>query len=429
MGSYCALYFDEIFIGGQKSYVPDEFVYLFQESDRVELPPPEGEDEFSEARVVVYKASRAVILNRLDVGGFTAEYSADAFETWLAEERETWKGYAADGWLSGAGATAAALSTFSYAEWKVRAREVLLSKPILTSQKPPRDEIDRHMREEDEDGWLFFDDDYLICLRAILESFPEVREVILDIGDLIGGGWIEEDERICETRRASNAQRRSILEPAVIITEGSTDIQILSRSLERLFPHLVEYTTFFDYEGLRPDGGANWIVKFLRAFAAARINTLVLAVFDNDAAGEEAFRAASSLKLPDNIRVTKLPNIGLAEAYPTVGPQGLHDMDINGRAVSIEMFLGRQNLTGADGKLMPVVWNNYVQSVQQYQGAISDKRAVLEKFLMETEAHDETVDYQTRYPELMQLWEHLFLQVQLVSPSRFISHIGLTALR
>ncbi|MGC1410742.1 MAG: HEPN/Toprim-associated domain-containing protein [Acetobacteraceae bacterium] len=426
MGSYCALYFDEIFIGTQKSYVPDEFVYLFQESDRVELPP-KGEDEFSEPRVV-YKASRAVILNRLDVGGFTAENSANAFEAWLAEERETWKSYAAEGWLSNADATAAALSTFSYAEWKVRARKVLLSKPVLLS-KAPRDEIDRHMREEDEDGWLLFDDDYLICLRAMLESFPEAREVILDIGDLIGGGWIEEDEGICETRRASNAQRRSILEPAVIITEGSTDIQILRRSLERLFPHLVEYTTFFDYEGLRPDGGANWIVKFLRAFAAARINTLVLAVFDNDAAGEEAFRAASSLKLPDNIRVTKLPNIGLAEAYPTVGPQGLHDMDVNGRAVSIEMFLGRQNLTNADGRLMPVVWNNYVQSVQQYQGAISDKRAVLEKFLRETEAHDETVDYQTSYPELVQLWKHLFLQVQLVSPSRFISRIGLTAFR
>lgn len=184
MGSYCTLYFDEIYVATQKSYVPDEFVYLFQEIDRVELPP-EGEDEFAETRIV-YKASREVVLDRLDIGGFTAEHTANAFEAWLAEERETWKGFAADGRWEEADATSAALNTFSYSEWKVRAKEVLLFKLQWSSSKPPRDkedEIDRLMRDE-LTGWLFFGDDYRICLRAMLESFPEVQEVILDVGDL-----------------------------------------------------------------------------------------------------------------------------------------------------------------------------------------------------------------------------------------------------
>src|ERR1019366_1677563 len=90
----------------------------------------------------------------------------------------------------------------------------------------------------------------------------------------------------------------SVLEPTVIIAEGSTDILILKRSLQRLYPYLTDYITFFDYEGWNPDGGASYVVKFLRAFAAARINTPILAVFDNDAAGLEAFNAARALSLP-----------------------------------------------------------------------------------------------------------------------------------
>ncbi len=94
-------------------------------------------------------------------------------------------------------------------------------------------------------------------------------------------------------------------------------------------------------------------MKFLRAFAAARINTLILAVFDNDAVGLEALKTARGLALPENIRVAALPDIELARSYPTIGPQGMHEMDINGCAVSIELFLGRHNISGQDGSLIP----------------------------------------------------------------------------
>ena len=44
MVSSCALYFDDIFIYSQKASVPADFVYLFQESDRLELEPDQDED-------------------------------------------------------------------------------------------------------------------------------------------------------------------------------------------------------------------------------------------------------------------------------------------------------------------------------------------------------------------------------------------------
>jgi hypothetical protein len=263
------------------------------------------------------------------------------------------------------------------------------------------------MRADDRDG-LFFSNEFLIVVRGLLDALPEVHQVSLDVGDLIQGGWIEEEDRVCESRRMPDAHGRSILEPAVIVAEGSTDTLILKRSLERLYPELADYVAFFDYENSNADGGASFVVKFLRAFAATRINTFILALFDNDAAGIEAFNAAKALALPTNIRVTKLPDIDFAKSYPTIGPQGTHNVDINGRAVGIEIFLGRHTLVRPDGTLIPVLWSNYVSKLKLYQGALENKAEPLTRFLDDTEHNDTTLDYRRRYPELCVLWEHIF---------------------
>ena len=172
----------------------------------------------------------------------------------------------------------------------------------------------------------------------------------------------------CEQRRTPDASERSILEPTVIIAEGSTDTLVLRRSVERLYPELADYIAFFDYDGSNADGGTTYVVKFLRAFIAARVTTLIVAIFDNNATGVEAFNSTKSLRLPDNIKVTCLPDIAIVSRYPTIGPQGTHDLDVNGRATSIELFLGRHNLT-MDGTLIAIVWANFVSRVDHYQGA------------------------------------------------------------
>jgi hypothetical protein len=349
-------------------------------------------------------------LHRLDLAGYTAEFARCHFEEWLARERDTYREYEKEGgdWAS---STAAALEILTYEEWKSRVKEVLLTRYDLDRPRDEyKDEIDRQMRDISGDSWLFYSgyDDILPVIRSMLEALPDVREVTLDIGPLIGGGWINGDDKICENRRVPNRQWRSILQPAVIITEGSVDIIVLKRSLQRLYPYLTDYITFFDYTVPSVDGGASYLVKFLRAFAAARINTNILAIFDNDAVGVEAHEAASSAPLPDNIRVTRLPDIEIARWYPTIGPQGAHPIDINGKAVSIEFFLGRHNISRSNGSLIPVVWSNYVKAVGVYQGAIEDKQGTLARFLKDTEREGSFTDYRIRFPELVTLWDHIF---------------------
>lgn len=408
MVSSCAVYFDDIFIDSQKSSIPVDFIYPFQESDRLELEPEWIDDADHVSTRVFYRASRAVVLDRLDLGGFTAEYAEKEFQAWLEEERESYNNYviAGDEW---ARETAEAFAALDYLKWKSRLKGVLVTRYDQNRDRGfYTDGIDRLMRDDNTLAFSY----PLVCIRAMLDALPDVQVISLEIGPLIDGGWIEPDAKICEEARGPAAQERTILAPAVIIAEGGTDTLVLQRSLKRLYPHLSEYITFFDYEGMNPDGGAAFLVKFLRAFAAARINTLILAVFDNDAAGLEALKMARGLALPENIRVTALPDIELARSYPTIGPQGMHDMDINGRAVSIELFLGRHNISGQDGSLIPVMWSNYVSAVQQHQGAIQDKKAILQRFLKDIKAEGEAACYRARYPELVTLWEHLFLLVR-----------------
>jgi hypothetical protein len=88
------LRFHKISILEQKEYVPDDFIYLFQESDRTFVQrtnTSEGEEEFE----VGYFAERAVILHRLDLAGYTAERARQSFELWLDEQRESYIEYAA----------------------------------------------------------------------------------------------------------------------------------------------------------------------------------------------------------------------------------------------------------------------------------------------------------------------------------------------
>ncbi len=408
MGSFCTLYFDSINVLDYGSWVPDEFIYLFQEADRRLIARPREEDESDdepERFDVKYSATRTIVLKRLDLAGYTKQAARQAFDEWHELETKTWDGYAANGdWASD---TAAALKLFTYDEWQKRIKDVLLTRYDFTrSEHKSVDEIDRRMRDHDE-GWLFFGSDHLVAIRAMLDTLSDIKNITLDISDLIAAGYIEEDERICEQRRTPDTSKRSILEPTVIITEGSTDTLVLRRSLERLYPELTDYIAFFDYDGSKADAGTSFVVKFLRAFGAARVNTAILAIFDNDAAGVEAFNAANALGLPENISVTHLPSIPLASSYPTIGPQGSHNIDVNGRAASIELFLGRHNLT-TDGNLIPVVWKSYISKVDRYQGELRDKSRPFDLFRAETATHDPTVDYVARYPELAILWEHIF---------------------
>jgi hypothetical protein len=180
--------------------------------------------------------------------------------------------------------------------------------------------------------------------------------------------------------------------PIIVLTEGRSDIQVLQPALDLLYPHLTELIRFMDYAE-RPEGGAGALVRTVRAFAAAGVANRVVALFDNDTAATDALRNLDVKELPTDIRVLRYPRLELAADYPTLGPPTadaptgrVARADVNGLAGSIELYLGRDVLTGPDGALRPVQWRTYVTANRQYQGEIVDKAAVHETYRVKVEA-------------------------------------------
>lgn len=340
MGSYAALSFDELSVHEAKSVVPDIFISLFQEADRrvTKLSGEPDEDDY----IYRYAAPRGVVLLRLDIMGFTARAAQNAFEHWrrieIAEKTE-WLSLG-DDWVED---QLKALKDLSYEEWRARVPSVLRDR-YSSEKRKPKDKIEEEMLDASGDGWLFFGaSDERLVIRALLDACPGVSEVTLDVSDLVSGGYIDKGTAVCDIARKPDALKRPVLEPVVILAEGSTDIRVLRRSLAALYPELNDYFSFFDHEELSVDGGAGYLIKFLQAFAAAGISSRMVAIFDNDAVGKDACEKAATLPLPSNIKLLRLPDIELAKSYPSVGPQGKHMVDVNGKAASIELYL--ENIT------------------------------------------------------------------------------------
>jgi hypothetical protein len=402
MGSYCELTFDGIHILSAKSAVPNQLVALFQESDRIVRDVCETEDDDAR-REILYQAPRESILRRLDVLGYTEMIAQERFAQWRSDQIESWTEYYSGDREDPDKETLNAIEAFDFNTWRQRAAQLLKQQWDLPE---PVDEIDRRMRD-DHDGWLHFDGyPSLATLRALLDSFPDVKQVTLDVTELIDNGYIEENEPICSRRREAGHGEVRNLAPTVILAEGSSDIEILQISLAVLHPELKDYFSFFDYRELSVDGGTSYLVKFLKAFAAVRAPLRIIAVFDNDAAGVQAYRQALALHLPRNMRVMTLPDIKIAEQYPTVGPQGERIQNVNGQAASIELYLGQTSLVDAAGKLRPIRWKGYV--LNAYQGAVEGRVDIRAAFRGRIQSAANAEAARDAYPELACVWQTIF---------------------
>ena len=80
----------------------------------------------------------------------------------------------------------------------------------------------------------------------------------------------------------------------------------------------------------------------LKSFAGAGIANRIVLLLDNDTAARDAVRALRGAKLLDHYSVLHYPDIELARSYPTLGPTGLSEMDVNGLAGSIESCTSAQ---------------------------------------------------------------------------------------
>jgi hypothetical protein len=77
-----------------------------------------------------------------------------------------------------------------------------------------------------------------------------------------------------------------------------------------------------DFNAARVEGGASQLAKIVRSFAGAGIVNKVIAIVDNDTAGEESVRSLKQIRPPGNLTALKLPELPLLRTYPTIGPSG-----------------------------------------------------------------------------------------------------------
>ncbi len=179
-------------------------------------------------------------------------------------------------------------------------------------------------------------DDPRFTLALALARHRGNERVVLDLTDLLLGGWLEPDEvpHLTAQRRLANEVTAS--GPVIVVTEGSTDARLLAHALRLSEPDLAASFSFLDFEGTSNPGGADKVVSLVRGMAAASVMNRIIAVLDNDTAGREAQRVLLQGQLPSHITVTRLPDVPYASRYPADGPEGRQLSLVNGRVAAID---------------------------------------------------------------------------------------------
>jgi hypothetical protein len=383
MGSYAQLKVADLEIAHFKSEVEPWVALVFAADDRRSRPATVDELDYygQDAREVTELVAPAdVVRDRLELTGAEWGVAVAVFDELVQEKRDgltnLLQRFEDEEIRKEIERQIDYLSAFGLDDWVDALRD-------LPPDRPGTSRVELGTRSWLLDLWS--DADVRLCLRAALECRP-AGLVSVDVTDLIEGGWLSADDDPRDAALVAFGWAERHASPIVVLTEGSTDAQILETALDVTYPHLSGFIRFSDFSH-RPESNAAALVKTVKAFAAAGITNRVVALFDADAAARNAARSLDVHKLPPSIQVRYLPPIQIAHAYPTIGPSGaVAAEDINGRACSIELYLGRDVLTDPSGSLRPVRWTAFIHGVDSWQGAIEGKSEILARFWAKAEA-------------------------------------------
>jgi len=225
---------------------------------------------------------------------------------------------------------------------------LLETKSIIDSREKSHDQLNTSFRESLISGDLgIYGQSTESHLYSILSVLPDNEIVEYDLTAIINGGWVEKSQI-----------KHIDFEKIIILTEGKSDVEFISISIQKLFPHLKDYYHFIDFNEYKVESSASALVKLITSFTAANVKHPIIALFDNDTAGLKEMKKLTSITVPPNIKFLKYPDIALAKNYPTVGPTGKKKMNVNGYACSIEMYFGVDVLT-RNNELIPIQWKGF----------------------------------------------------------------------
>jgi hypothetical protein len=375
MSSYASLSLHGVEIFTWRNEIDPTFLFLFTSQD-VHRTPRWSDNEYEPREVVLLRATASVLQDRLDVLGIGKFVLETSFSELIRQEfMEPEIPYPDLSKLIGPLKLpeSSLVKTSTLDDW------VRLFAQALTSpqKRAPGAWAERDSATSLLDLWQ--DTDPRLVLAAILLGCNPLDEITLDVSELMLGGWISEDFDPQSVALDHFSYSLANGSPPVVITEGSTDARVLQAVVRIRYPHLQSFIKFFDFAD-GAEGSAAAGVRTLKSFAAAGISNRVVLLLDNDTAARDALRTLRGTRLPKHYSTLHYPDIEVANSYPTLGPTGLSEMNVNGLAGSIEMYLGVDVLIGADGKLTPVQWRSYVEGAKAYQGEILDKTGILKRF-------------------------------------------------
>lgn len=399
MGSYADLQIAGYPFLCSKSFVDDTLMTLFDECDRrvyqrrladgnpLSFSIDSDEDQVETA--YEYQLNAEAAKDRLEILGFSIDRAKSAFQERIGaflQELDDDGVVLGLSWIEDEDEKRDFLAEYTFDRWGNGIRRFLESKlDSIRWNQEVAEKLDAVLRlvagaEEEEFLYGFPRCDPRLFMRAVLEVTEAKSPVVLDFTELVAGGYYEGDEKLSNLARSSIRQEFVATTRTVVLTEGTTDAEFLSKSLQVLYPHLVPLFAFVDFATPNMEGGAANLMRIVKGFIAGGVANRVVAVFDNDTAAADVLRSFSNVETPENIRVLQYPPLAYAERYPTIGPQGTAEIDVNGLAGSVELYFGMDVLQQDDGTLTPVQWRGYNQQMRRYQGELVDKRRLQDVF-------------------------------------------------
>ena len=207
-----------------------------------------------------------------------------------------------------------------------------------------------------------------ITLRILSENKNNLDlDLIWRVSDVVENGWILEKDIIPQL---------TTKEKILIVTEGSSDTDIIQKCINLLYDDISDFFEFIDMEQNYPFTGTGNLKNFIKGLSKISILNNILVILDNDKAGLSVYNDIKEIILPKNLKVITLPNHVEFDNFKCKGPQGDSLENINGKAVSIECFLDH-NLIDED---IYVRWTGFNDKLTQYQGNIEPKNLLVKSF-------------------------------------------------
>ena len=217
-------------------------------------------------------------------------------------------------------------------------------------------------------GYFLENLDPYITLRILSENTNNHDlDVIWRYADVVENGWILEEDII---------PKLTIQEKILIVTEGSSDTDIIKKCIKLLYSDIADFFDFIDMEKNYPFTGTGNLKNFVKGLSKINILNNILVILDNDTAGKSVYNDIKGIDLPNNLKVITLPNYKDFDNFKCKGPQGDSIENINGKAVSIECFLDHSSI---DDEIY-VRWTGFNDKLMQYQGNIEPKNLLIKSF-------------------------------------------------